>query len=41
MADIAAIFQWPKSELEAMPLDELLAWRERAIKRWNSMQGQE
>ncbi|WP_411911490.1 GpE family phage tail protein [Novosphingobium pituita] len=38
---MAAVFQWPLSELEAMPLDELLAWRERAVSRWNAMQGQE
>jgi hypothetical protein len=29
------------AEIEAMPLDDLLLWRERAIKRWNAMQGQE
>lgn len=40
VADIAAIFHWPKSEIEAMPLDELMGWRNRAISRWNTMQGQ-
>lgn len=39
MADIAAIFHWPKSELEALSLDELIDWRELAVDRWNRMQG--
>ncbi|WDF74147.1 GpE family phage tail protein [Novosphingobium sp. KACC 22771] len=38
---MAAIFHWPKETLDAMALDELLGWRERAISRWNRMQGQE
>lgn len=41
MADIAAIFHWSKAEIEALGLSELIGWRERAIKRWNMMQGQE
>ncbi|WP_353857128.1 GpE family phage tail protein [Novosphingobium humi] len=41
IADVAAVFHWPKAEIEAMTLDELMRWRERAIKRWNAMQGQE
>lgn len=41
MADIAAIFHWPLSELEGLPLDELIAWRHRAVTRWNRMQGQD
>ena len=35
MADIAAIFHWPLSELKAMPVDELMEWRDRAISWWN------
>ncbi len=30
MADIAAIFHWPPAVMDPMPLDELMAWRERA-----------
>jgi len=41
IADVAVVFHWSKAELEAMDLGELLGWRERAIKRWNAMQGQE
>lgn len=37
MADIAAVFHWPLSELRALPLDELLDWRDLAITRWNRM----
>ena len=33
MADIAAIFHWPLSELDAMPIEELCAWRKRAAER--------
>ncbi len=40
MADIAAVFHWPLSELRALDLDELLDWRERAVTAWNRMQGQ-
>lgn len=31
MTDIAAIFHWPLADMEAMPLPELSAWRERAV----------
>lgn len=41
MADIAAIFHWPLSELNRMTVDELLSWRERAITIWNRMQGKD
>lgn len=41
IADIAAVFHWSLTEIEAMPFDDLLRWRDRAIKRWNAMQGQE
>ncbi|MEI7143225.1 GpE family phage tail protein [Pectobacterium brasiliense] len=33
MADIAAIFHWLPSAMDAMPVDELLAWRSRAAVR--------
>lgn len=41
MADIAAIFHWPLRDLNEMGLLELISWRDRAVKRWNRMQGQE
>ncbi|WP_327195740.1 GpE family phage tail protein [Novosphingobium sp. Leaf2] len=37
IAEIAAVFHWPLSELAAMPIDDLLDWRERAIAIWNRM----
>ena len=37
MADIAAIFHWPLSELLALKIDDLFNWRELAIARWNRM----
>ena len=30
MADIATVFHWPLSDLAAMDLADLIAWRERA-----------
>ncbi|MBX9816248.1 MAG: oxidoreductase [Proteobacteria bacterium SG_bin5] len=39
MADIAAVFHWPLATMEAMALDELFAWRARAVDRWNRMNG--
>lgn len=39
MADIAAVFHWPLSELKALTVDELLDWRDLAIRRWNHMHG--
>ncbi|MBX9859001.1 MAG: GpE family phage tail protein [Sphingomonas sp.] len=39
MADIAAVFHWPLDQLTAMSLDELLAWRQRAVDRWSRMNG--
>lgn len=33
IADIAAIFHWPASELLAMPLSDLIDWHGRAIAR--------
>lgn len=31
MADVAFFFHWPLAELEAMPPEELMEWRERAV----------
>ena len=39
MADIAAIFHWPLSELVSLDAADLVAWRNRAIDRWNRMNG--
>lgn len=33
MADIAVVFHWPPAAMDPMPLDELMAWRERARER--------
>jgi hypothetical protein len=35
------IFHWPLSELLAMDLTDLFAWRNRAVDRWNIMNGTE
>jgi len=40
MADIAAIFHWPPSEMNAMPLAELLDWRHKAIVRSGTQSGE-
>jgi Phage P2 GpE. len=37
MTDIAAIFHWPLSEICALDLAELIAWRRRAIDWWNNV----
>lgn len=37
MADIAILFHWPLSEIEALDLSELIGWRARAVDRWNRM----
>ena len=31
------MFHWPLSDLLPMEIDELIAWRELAIDRWNRM----
>jgi len=33
MADVAAVFHWPPSELFPMSLTELVNWREKALER--------
>jgi Phage P2 GpE len=37
MAEIAAIFHWSYTELAAMPFDELVGWRNRAVAIYNRM----
>jgi len=41
MADIAAIFHWPLRDLERLDLFELMAWRRRAVERFNRMWGKD
>lgn len=36
MADIAAVFHWPLSELCPLSLQELMQWRQLAAERVNS-----
>ncbi|MFO6428683.1 GpE family phage tail protein [Erythrobacter sp. W302b] len=33
---MAFVFRWPLDQLERLSFEELLRWRERAIKRWNA-----
>lgn len=33
MADVAAVFHWPLSELREMEIDELIDWHRRAVDR--------
>jgi hypothetical protein len=33
------VFHWPKSEIEALDINELRMWRELAVTRWNLMHG--
>lgn len=37
MADIAAVFHWPLSELRMLDPAELVLWRDLAVERWNVM----
>ncbi|KAA9181543.1 GpE family phage tail protein [Delftia sp. ZNC0008] len=37
MTDLAMVFHWPPSAMYAMEMDELIDWRERAVKRWNEV----
>lgn len=34
MADIAAVFHWPASEMERMSLGALMRWRAEAVERF-------
>ena len=36
MADLAVVFHWRPADMDGMELQELMAWRERARKRWES-----
>jgi hypothetical protein len=36
IADIAAVFHWPLSEIEALPFDRLIEFRGRAVDWWNN-----
>lgn len=36
MADVALVFGWTPDAMAAMPLTELMAWRERARRRHES-----
>jgi len=38
MADLAYVFHWPPSEMDAMPVDELRAWHDRAVERLKAAQ---
>jgi hypothetical protein len=33
IADVAAVFGWPLSELMSLSMEELRGWRQRAIRR--------
>jgi hypothetical protein len=33
MADLAAVFHWTPADMDPMPIEELMAWRERARQR--------
>lgn len=37
MADIAAVFHWPLSDMVALDLEDLLLWRRLAVDRWTAM----
>jgi hypothetical protein len=37
IADIAAVFHWPLSDLAEMDLADLLDWHRRAVAAWNRM----
>jgi len=39
MAEIAGVFHWPLSELQALSIPDLLDWRERAVTWWNRVHG--
>ncbi len=39
MADVAAVFHWPLSELREMEIGELLDWRKLALDRAKALLG--
>lgn len=38
MADVAVVFHWPPSVMMDMPIEELMAWRERARVRYSDQE---
>ncbi|MFM2477329.1 GpE family phage tail protein [Celerinatantimonas sp. MCCC 1A17872] len=40
MADLALVFHWGPSELNALALCDLMSWREQARARWEQNDGQ-
>ncbi|AZZ97998.1 GpE family phage tail protein [Pseudoalteromonas sp. R3] len=41
MADIAIVFRWQLSEMDALSIVDLMQWREKAINRWNQINNPE
>lgn len=39
MADIAMIFHWPPTVMDAMAVSELMGWRAHAVERWDKQNG--
>ena len=39
MADVAAVFHWPLSELREMEIDDLLEWHRLAVERARAIAG--
>ncbi|QTS88865.1 GpE family phage tail protein [Ectopseudomonas khazarica] len=39
MADLALVFHWQPASMDALPLAELIDWRERARARWEQDDG--
>lgn len=37
MAEIAAIFHWRPADMVDMPIEDLAAWRNAAVRAWNRM----
>lgn len=37
MADIAAVFHWSPDTMDAMAVEDLMSWHEKAVTRWNQM----
>ncbi|HEX2794691.1 MAG TPA: GpE family phage tail protein [Croceicoccus sp.] len=37
IADVAAVFHWPLSDMITMEIDELCRWQDLAVDRWNRM----
>ncbi|MBH9536919.1 GpE family phage tail protein [Novosphingopyxis sp. YJ-S2-01] len=41
MADIALVFHWPPAVMDALEVDELMQWHERALARFKLVHGGE